>query len=411
MKKILLLAILGLGILTAHAQLPGTVITATASTFVNIGDPVPGGNSTVAFPPANVLDGNSNTSWLTWSSSAWLQLNLSISNVVWGVQIDFQTPWKNCKVQFLKDGVLAKEVPVAEYSSGPISITVQSDYGGLVNQIKIFTDKYSSTYQIPISISEVKPIYSYITGLTATSGSAANPAISGAEKAIDGNSSTYWTAPPSSWLQVSLPSQPYRVSGIQLNFGPPCTNYQVQLFSVDGDVLETINNTNPSLCTPTLTILPSYTGAVSYIRISPTMINSMDPLVFEVVLYGIALPLPVSYSFTYDDRGNCLSRPILGGGVKSATIADKPAPEKQKDDSFIKLYPNPTKGLLTVEFSEFDDQVPGSLLVADLTGRVVYSGNTLTKRYTIDLSARPAGQYLLIYQNGNDKQSWKLIKY
>lgn len=410
MKKILLLTVFSLVILAANAQSPGTEITATASSFVNIGDPIPGGYSTVAYLPGNVLDGNSATSWVTWSLSAWLQINLPSPRPVWGVQVDFETPWKNCKVQFFQNGVLVKEIPVADYSNGPTSLTIQSNYTGLVNQIKISTDSYSTSGSIPICISEVKLPSSNITGLTATSGSAANPVIYGAEKAIDGSASSYWQAPPSSWLQISLPSQPYRVSGIHVNFGPPCTDYQVQLFSVDGDVLETINNTNPSLYAQTLTILPSHTGAVSRIKITPTMVGNMDPLIFEVVLYGIALPLPVSYSFTYDERGNCISRPILGGGVKSATIKNKPAPEKPEDDSFIKLYPNPTNGLLTVEFSAFDDQVPGSLTVADLTGRVVYSSKALTKRYPIDLLNKPAGQYILIYQNGNVKKSWKIIK-
>ena len=96
--------------------------------------------------------------------------------------------------------------------------------------------------------------------------------------------------------------------------------------------------------------------------------------------------------------------------VLKFTIKNNPTPEKPADDSFIKLYPNPTKDLLTVEFLAFEDEVPGSMFVADLTGRLVCSSNALTKMFTIDLSGKPAGQYILVYQNGNDKKSWKIIK-
>lgn len=117
--------------------------------------------------------------------------------------------------------------------------------------------------------------------------------------------------------------------------------------------------------------------------------------------------------YSYDNTGNRIGRKIIefegGGSLKSATI--------QKviiDDTFkqsIKIYPNPTQGLVEIEIPEDPDSLEYfHLLVMDLSGRVIIDRRKESLRTTMDLGSQPNGIYILLIKKGQLVSQWKIIK-
>jgi YD repeat-containing protein len=120
-----------------------------------------------------------------------------------------------------------------------------------------------------------------------------------------------------------------------------------------------------------------------------------------------------TYSFTYDAAGNRLSRIIP---LKSARIANQDTlANKQKtfDDLIgnrpVKIYPNPTKGLLKVEFP-FVEETSATLMVYSAQGALVRSIQVTSTFTEIDLSNQPSGMYILRIGIGELSSEWKIIK-
>ena len=76
------------------------------------------------------------------------------------------------------------------------------------------------------------------------------------------------------------------------------------------------------------------------------------------------------------------------------------------------VYPNPTKGLVTVWSDEFEI-TQGEILVSDLMGRIVMHENfeqNFSGRLEIDISGQPAGSYLVQLKTGGQIFYQKLLK-
>lgn len=78
-------------------------------------------------------------------------------------------------------------------------------------------------------------------------------------------------------------------------------------------------------------------------------------------------------------------------------------------DRFVHLFPNPTNGLVTVEFDS--ETAVEKMVVSDNSGRILftYSGTT-TATFTIDLSNESKGVYFLSVQIGGQTQTHKITK-
>ncbi len=117
-------------------------------------------------------------------------------------------------------------------------------------------------------------------------------------------------------------------------------------------------------------------------------------------------------SFDYDGNGNCIERSILIGN-KSVTIDDQ-------DDYFVeefiaetamKIYPNPTKGILRVDFGTVIDNKTVMIVVYDLQGKEVFNNRTNGESsLQIDLTYNPNGIYIMKVKIGIQETSWKIIK-
>jgi len=75
----------------------------------------------------------------------------------------------------------------------------------------------------------------------------------------------------------------------------------------------------------------------------------------------------------------------------------------------ITVYPNPTKELLTVKISNPPQHSTSSLTLFDMQGRVI-TRQPLVEENKIDISAQPAGTYVMQVAIGTEMTSWKIVK-
>jgi len=133
-------------------------------------------------------------------------------------------------------------------------------------------------------------------------------------------------------------------------------------------------------------------------------------------------------SFTYDDAGNRTLREVIlppphdgnDSLLKAEQLsgADEVVPEQQEsphtlmigETHRISIFPNPNGGKFTVEVTEMTRQTMATVLLTNFSGSVIVE-KPLTQRSTsIDISASPAGTYLLTIVINGHKESWKIVK-
>ena len=76
----------------------------------------------------------------------------------------------------------------------------------------------------------------------------------------------------------------------------------------------------------------------------------------------------------------------------------------------IAVYPNPTRGLLTVKISNMPQSSASSLTLFDMQGRVITQQQTLAEENQLDISAQPFGTYVMQVVVGQKSTSWKVVK-
>jgi hypothetical protein len=114
--------------------------------------------------------------------------------------------------------------------------------------------------------------------------------------------------------------------------------------------------------------------------------------------------------FLYDNAGNRISRQTVTL-FKSATLSEKTAiAEEKMGERTVKLFPNPTYGLLTMDISHLSDNERVVVQVSDLNGRILMKEVQTSANFKIDLTAQPKGLYLLTAIIGTERKEWKIIK-
>ncbi len=134
-------------------------------------------------------------------------------------------------------------------------------------------------------------------------------------------------------------------------------------------------------------------------------------LFFSCIMYS-----QTTFSFDYDANGNRIQREIIVISSKMAysenskdSITDESSINViEKDD--IKIYPNPTKGILKVELKANSNIDKMQINIINIKGQIVYKTNQLQNTYTIDLSLQPQGAYILIVVVNDKKYDWRIIK-
>lgn len=118
--------------------------------------------------------------------------------------------------------------------------------------------------------------------------------------------------------------------------------------------------------------------------------------------------------YTYDAAGNRIKREIVMNRNSSPT---RSAQEKQEDvysemlsKKQVRIYPNPTSGMLKVEVLNLDEGDNCSLRIFNSAGSQITSTHTTSATASLDISSQPDGIYFLRIAIGKEESTWKIIK-
>jgi hypothetical protein len=130
--------------------------------------------------------------------------------------------------------------------------------------------------------------------------------------------------------------------------------------------------------------------------------------------------LAQSITFDYDDSGNCK---LKYKTVVMARAQAKPINQKDQNpsdstknqisdfgDRKITLYPNPTKGVLTIEFAGEPFESGAEYRLTDLSGKLLMHGKFDYMWLSLDLSKLLPGTYMLHIQMDGKQDVWKILK-
>lgn len=140
---------------------------------------------------------------------------------------------------------------------------------------------------------------------------------------------------------------------------------------------------------------------------------------FLLVVAGICLhaqsPVPVEIS--YDAAGNRIIRKVLllskssGSKGYGETEADKISYYTDWMKTVqIKIYPNPTFGKVYVDMCGFESNTQKTIHVLDSKGIMIYEKTCDEPMVEVDLSAFPAGYYIVELIADDERTGWKVIK-
>ena len=118
-------------------------------------------------------------------------------------------------------------------------------------------------------------------------------------------------------------------------------------------------------------------------------------------------------TYRYDAAGNRISRTIV--------IAPRSTPasveEEQQDvytellsDIQLKIYPNPTTGLLKVEIYNLPEGQTAQIWLYAMSGQLIATFKDVSSTVNVNISGQPAGVYLMKISAGEYQTEWKIIK-
>ena len=124
--------------------------------------------------------------------------------------------------------------------------------------------------------------------------------------------------------------------------------------------------------------------------------------------------------FKYDNAGNRISRTIFFNSLKS-TLNEEAEEELEEeaetsgltdiiDECVIRIYPNPTKGLLRVDIESLPDNETAKIILYSLAGQLITTQQDIATSTELNLGNQPQGVYLLHIWIGGEKREWKIIK-
>ncbi len=119
-------------------------------------------------------------------------------------------------------------------------------------------------------------------------------------------------------------------------------------------------------------------------------------------------------SFGYDAAGNRISRTIViqqqAAKVKAAPTEEPEVYTEILSDLLIKIYPNPTDGILKVEIENLPEGQEAILSLHNMQGKQILKQQTASGSEELNITNQPAGTYILRIVAGNNKTEWKIIK-
>ena len=128
--------------------------------------------------------------------------------------------------------------------------------------------------------------------------------------------------------------------------------------------------------------------------------------------------------YEYDAAGNRTSRTIILTSPRNSSSEDDdpqtrslmpddyemPKYEDRLGERNVVIYPNPTRGLLQIEFQGYGEMQDARLLLYNLQGSLLRQVNNVELSVSLDLSPYPPGMYILILIEGTSRSEWRIIK-
>jgi hypothetical protein len=134
---------------------------------------------------------------------------------------------------------------------------------------------------------------------------------------------------------------------------------------------------------------------------------------FFITVCSQALHSQNTVSYGYDAAGNRISRTIIIPSLKSSPKSQDEPPviySEMLSDIEVKIYPNPTDGLLKVEISNLPKEKTADILLYNLSGDLITSLRKIDNITDINIGSQPAGIYLMKIVAGEYQTQWKIIK-
>ena len=138
---------------------------------------------------------------------------------------------------------------------------------------------------------------------------------------------------------------------------------------------------------------------------------------FHLLFYLALLPVVSSaqdrIGYSYDASGNRIKREIIMQPSKAKQQTFETEGQVFSDmlqEHDVKIYPNPTDGILKVSISGIKNTDKCSLAIYTMRGDRVMLDERQQYNFDVNISNQPAGTYLLRITINNQSTTWKIIK-
>lgn len=117
-------------------------------------------------------------------------------------------------------------------------------------------------------------------------------------------------------------------------------------------------------------------------------------------------------SYSYDAAGNRVSKEIVleqKRSLKKGNSHENTVSETLSDKE-IRIYPNPTKGILKLEISVLEENDNCEISIYSSSGQLLYTLRTNEQIIDIDMTSFTSGAYFLHITINREQSIWKIIK-
>lgn len=117
-------------------------------------------------------------------------------------------------------------------------------------------------------------------------------------------------------------------------------------------------------------------------------------------------------SYSYDAAGNRVSKEIVleqKRSLKKGNSHENTVSETLSDKE-IRIYPNPTKGILKLEISVLEENDNCEISIYSSSGQLLYTLRTNEQITDIDMTSFTSGAYFLHITINREQSIWKIIK-
>ena len=136
-------------------------------------------------------------------------------------------------------------------------------------------------------------------------------------------------------------------------------------------------------------------------------------LLINILFLLLAQAYSQSYKivYEYDYAGNRIARTVIQMNSKSKMLNNEATPVQELDNCKITIFPNPTKGVLTIAITGGLDDCYYHLLLYTSSGQKLLEEDHLGNLNSpMNLSDYPNGIYILVLRSKQRELQYKIIK-